>query len=84
MHAEEEARRQEEATRREEQQKQQFLERKMLEKRIHDMHVSAAAVAKAARETNGVAKPKPPVPVKKDSLIKGRTKVRRKLESQRA
>lgn len=75
MHAEEESRRREEALRREEQQKQQLVERKLLEKHIHEMHLSAAAVAKAAREQNGVPKPKPAVPVKKDSLIKGRTKM---------
>lgn len=61
---EEEQRRHEEAKRREEQQKQFQLERKLLEKELHEAHLSAAiqrARKEAESQPKPATKPKPPV-----------------------
>lgn len=63
VQVEEEERRREENKKREDQQKQFQLERKMLEKELHEAHLSAA-VRKAQQEAETlpkpVVKPKPP------------------------
>ncbi|KAI6219251.1 Drebrin-like protein [Aphelenchoides besseyi] len=72
MRAEEEDRRKEEAKRREEQQKQFHMERKLLEKELHDAHLNSAvrAAQKAAEQ-----QPPPkcmPKPAAKKTLVGGR------------
>lgn len=76
VQAEEEERRREDAKRREDQQKQFQLERKMLEKELHEMHLSAAvrkAQQEAAKQPAPATKPKPPAPA--PTLVGSRTKM---------
>lgn len=76
VQAEEEERRREEAKRREDQQKQFQLERKLLEKELHDAHLSDAvrkAQKQAENQPKPVVKPKPPVAA--PTLVGGRTKM---------
>jgi len=75
VQAEEEERRREEAQKREEQQKQFQLERKILEKELHDIHLSSAvrkAQQEAAEQPKPNVKPKPPAA---PTLVGGRTKM---------
>jgi hypothetical protein len=75
MRAEEEARHREEAKKREEQQKQFQLERKLLEKELHEAHLSAAV---RAAQKNAAEQPAPkpaPKPAQKETLVGGRAKM---------
>lgn len=76
VQAEEEERRKEEAKRREDQQKQFQLERKLLEKELHEIHLSGA-VRKAQKEAENQPKPqtKPKPPPAAPTLVGSRTKM---------
>lgn len=76
VQAEEEDRRREEAKRYEEQQKQFQLERKLLEKELHEMHLSAA-VKQAQKDAQNQPKPatKPKPPPAAPTLVGSRTKM---------
>ncbi|KAI6234109.1 Drebrin-like protein [Aphelenchoides fujianensis] len=76
MRAEEEERRKEEAKRREEQQKQFQLERRLLEKELHDVHLNAAVrAAQQAAAAQPPPKPASKPPPAKKTLVGGRAQM---------
>ncbi|CAD5215323.1 unnamed protein product [Bursaphelenchus xylophilus] len=75
LRAEEEERRKEELLKQEEQRKQYELERKLWEKELHQIHISAAARAAQEAAKDQPAPPPAPKPVKKHSLVSGRAQM---------
>ncbi|CAD5211014.1 unnamed protein product [Bursaphelenchus okinawaensis] len=75
LRAEEEERRKDDLKKQEEQQKQYELERKLWEKELHKIHISAAAKAAQEAARNLPAPPPAPKPVKKNTLVSGRAQM---------